>query len=79
MKDKIDCYWVWETKNDKNLAERLEERVKFKMKQEFVWKLNSLKGEIMALQQHHEEPKRVVIERVESLINDVLGDTTNGK
>ncbi len=67
-KKDIDCYWVWETKNDRNLAERLEERVKFKKDQEFVDDLNSLKGQIMSLK-NRKDLKEVIIKRIEGFIN----------
>ena len=63
-----DCYWTWETRNDKNLAEAIERRVKFMENKEFIGKLNSLKGEVMSFD---ENIKELTMRRIESLINDL--------
>ncbi len=79
-KDK-DCYWVWETKNDEDLAKRLEGRIRYLCKKDIVEKLNTLKGEILSLPNRDDEiharilmpdgggvNKFVVIRRIEDLI-----------
>lgn len=71
MKDKIDCYWVWETKNDKDLAKKLEQRVKFRIRSEIIRKLNTLKGEIMSIQVDHKNPNPIVLDRIQVLINKI--------
>ena len=49
MEKNKDCYWAWETKNDKDFAERLEGRVKFMKNKEFIELLNQFKGEVLSL------------------------------